>query len=166
MTGQLATLAPTVPGYTPSQAKVEGVKVTADSDFAPVTITYTANPHTLNINYVDKDGNKIGNSYQVPGRTDETVAVDVPGHVPANWELVPKQKYTTSITFGSDDPQDQNYVIQHKTTTTDGRDHKDNQDLYREVTRTILMKVPNATSQGRLMMVKKSLPATHQLQMM
>ena len=141
--------APTVPGYTPSQAKVEGVKVTADSDFAPVTITYTANPHTLNINYVDKDGNKIGNSYQVPGRTDETVAVDVPGHVPANWELVPKQKYTTSITFGSDDPQDQNYVIQHKTTTTDGRDHKDNQDLYREVTRTILMKVPNATSQGR-----------------
>ncbi|WP_421076735.1 mucin-binding protein [Lactobacillus gasseri] len=141
--------APTVPGYTPSQAKVEGVKVTADSDFAPVTITYTANPHTLNINYVDKDGNKIGNSYQVPGRTDETVAVDVPGHVPANWELVPNQKYTTSITFGSDDPQDQNYVIQHKTTTTDGRDHKDNQDLYREVTRTILMKVPNATSQGR-----------------
>ena len=141
--------APEVAGYTPSQAKVEGVKVTADSDFAPVTITYTANPHTLNINYVDKDGNKIGNPYQVPGRTDETVAVDVPGHVPANWELVPNQKYTTSITFGSDDPQDQNYVIQHKTTTTDGRDHKDNQDLYREVTRTILMKVPNATSQGR-----------------
>ncbi|UFN99159.1 LPXTG cell wall anchor domain-containing protein [Lactobacillus gasseri] len=141
--------APTVPGYTPSQAKVEGVKVTADSDFAPVTITYTANRHTLNINYVDKDGNKIGNPYQVPGRTDETVAVDVPGHVPANWELVPNQKYTTSITFGSDDPQDQSYVIQHKTTTTDGRDHKDNQDLYREVTRTILMKVPNATSQGR-----------------
>ena len=141
--------APTVPGYTPSQAKVEGVKVTADSDFAPVTITYTANRHTLNINYVDKDGNKIGNPYQVPGRTDETVAVDVPGHVPANWELVPNQKYTTSITFGSDDPQDQSYVIQHKTTTTDGRDHKENQDLYREVTRTILMKVPNATSQGR-----------------
>ncbi|OOK88594.1 hypothetical protein B0B48_02570, partial [Lactobacillus gasseri] len=141
--------APEVPGYTPSQAKVEGVRVTADSDFAPVTITYTANRHTLNINYVDKDGNKIGNSYQIPGRTDETVAVDVPGHVPANWELVPNQKYTTSITFGSDDPQDQNYVIQHKTTTTDGRDHKDNQDLYREVTRTILMKVPNATSQGR-----------------
>ena len=146
--------APTVPGYTPSQAKVEGVKVTADSDFAPVTITYTANPHTLNINYVDKDGNKIGNSYQVPGRTDETVAVDVPGHVPANWELVPNQKYTTSITFGSDDPQDQNYVIQHKTTTTDGRDHKDNQDLYREVTRTILMKVPNATSQAKVEGVK------------
>ena len=141
--------APEVAGYTPSQAKVEGVRVTADSDFAPVTITYTANPHTLNINYVDKDGNKIGNSYQIPGRTDETVAVDVPGHVPANWELVPNQKYTTSITFGSDDPQDQSYVIQHKTTTTDGRDHKDNQDLYREVTRTILMKVPNATSQGR-----------------
>ena len=141
--------APTVPGYTPSQAKVEGVNVTADSKFAPVKITYTANPHTLNINYVDKDGNKIGNPYQVPGRTDETVAVDVPGHVPANWELVPNQEYATSITFGSDDPQDQNYVIQHKTTTTDGRDHKHNQDLYREVTRTILMNVPNATSQGK-----------------
>ena len=141
--------APTVPGYTPSQAKVEGVNVTADSKFAPVKITYTANPHTLNINYVDKDGNKIGNPYQVPGRTDEIVAVDVPGHVPANWELVPNQEYATSITFGSDDPQDQNYVIQHKTTTTDGRDHKHNQDLYREVTRTILMNVPNATSQGK-----------------
>ena len=141
--------APTVPGYTPSQAKVEGVNVTADSKFAPVKITYTANPHTLNINYVDKDGNKIGNPYQVPGRTDETVAVDVPGHVPANWELVPNQEYATSITFGSDDPQDQNYVIRHKTTTTDGRDHKHNQDLYREVTRTILMNVPNATSQGK-----------------
>ena len=142
--------APKVTGYTPSKASVEAVsEVTVDYVDPKVVISYTADSHTLNINYVDKDGNKIGNPYQVPGRTDETVAVDVPGHVPANWELVPNQKYTTSITFGSDDPQDQNYVIQHKTTTTDGRDHKDNQDLYREVTRTILMKVPNATSQGR-----------------
>lgn len=142
--------APEVAGYTPSQASVAAVTgVTIDYVDPKVVISYTADSHTLNINYVDKDGNKIGSPYQVPGKTDQTVSVDVPGHVPTNWELVPNQKYTTSITFGSDDPQDQNYVIQHETTKTDGRDHKDNQDLYREVTRTILMKVPNATSQGR-----------------
>ena len=142
--------APEVAGYTPSQASVAAVTgVTIDYVDPKVVISYTADSHTLNINYVDKDGNKIGSPYQVPGKTDQTVSVDVPGHVPTNWELVPNQKYTTSITFGSDDPQDQNYVIQHETTKTDGRDHKDNQDLYREVTRTILMSVPNATSQGK-----------------
>ena len=36
--------APVVPGYTPSQAKVDGVKVTADSNFDPVVITYVEDP--------------------------------------------------------------------------------------------------------------------------
>ena len=36
--------APEVAGYTPSQAKVDGVKVTADSNFDPVVITYVEDP--------------------------------------------------------------------------------------------------------------------------
>jgi len=36
--------APVIAGYTPSQAKVDGVKVTADSDFDPVVITYVEDP--------------------------------------------------------------------------------------------------------------------------
>ena len=36
--------APVIAGYTPSQAKVDGVKVTADSNFDPVVITYVEDP--------------------------------------------------------------------------------------------------------------------------
>ena len=81
---------------------------------ATVTVTYTANEHTLVINYVDGNGTVVG-TYNVPGKTDETVNVDVPGNVPTNWKLVPNQQTISSYKFGSDDPQPVDYKVEHAT---------------------------------------------------
>ena len=103
-----------------------------DSQKETVNVTYIANAHTQVINYVDGNGKVVG-TYNVPGKTGETVNVDVPGHVPTNWTLVPGQKYASSVTFGSDNPQPLTYTIEHKTVPVD----KNNKDTYREVTQTI-----------------------------
>ena len=54
-------------------------------------------------------------TYNVPGKTDETVNVDVPGNVPTNWKLVPNQQTISSYKFGSDDPQPVDYKVEHAT---------------------------------------------------
>ena len=137
----------TKPGYTATAtgATIETVNgkqyvpasatVTPDSQDETVNVTYTANEHTQVINYVDKDGNKVGDPYNVTGKTGETVTVDVPGHVPTNWTLVPGQKYASSVTFGSDNPQPLTYTVEHKTEVVPV--DKNNKDTYREITQTI-----------------------------
>ncbi|WP_289460601.1 Rib/alpha-like domain-containing protein, partial [Lactobacillus intestinalis] len=69
---------------------------------------------TLVINYVDGNGTVVG-TYNIPGKTDETVNVDVPGHVPTNWKLVPNQQTISSYKFGSDAPQPVDYKVEHAT---------------------------------------------------
>ncbi|MCC4475183.1 Rib/alpha-like domain-containing protein, partial [Limosilactobacillus reuteri] len=136
----------TKPGYsaTATGATIETVDgkqyvpasgtITEDSKNETVNVTYTANEHTLVINYVDGNGKLVG-TYNVPGKTDETVKVDVPGHVPTNWELVPGQKVFGSYKFGSDDPQPVNYKVEHGTEVVPV--DKTNKDTYRKITQTI-----------------------------
>ncbi|MDE7056191.1 MAG: hypothetical protein K2O64_02965, partial [Lactobacillus sp.] len=123
-----------------------------------VTVNYAKADQTTTVTYVDKDGNEIkmpdgqpvaGSHYEISGKTGDTVNTDVKDKVPAGWEIIPGTKYPTTVTFGSTPTSPIKVKVEHKTTKTDGRDHKDKQDLYREVTRTILMNVPNATSQGK-----------------
>ncbi|MCC4400321.1 YPDG domain-containing protein, partial [Limosilactobacillus reuteri] len=136
----------TKPGYTATAtgATIETVDgkqyvpasgtIAPDSSNETVNVTYTANEHTLVINYVDGDGNVVG-TYNVPGKTDETVNVDVPGNVPTNWKLVPNQQVIGSYKFGSDDPQPVDYKVEHGTENVPV--DKSNRDTYREVTQTI-----------------------------
>ncbi|MCC4370164.1 YPDG domain-containing protein, partial [Limosilactobacillus reuteri] len=128
--GQVVTNFPqyevTKPGYTATAtgATIETIDgkqyvpasgtIAPDSSNETVNVTYTANEHTLVINYVDGDGNVVG-TYNVPGKTDETVNVDVPGNVPTNWKLVPNQQVIGSYKFGSDDPQPVDYKVEHGT---------------------------------------------------
>ena len=136
----------TKPGYTATAtgATIETVDgkqyvpasgtITEDSSNEVVNVTYTANEHTLVINYVDGNGTVVG-TYNVPGKTDETVNVDVSGHVPTNWKLVPNQQTISSYKFGSDDPQPVDYKVEHGTEVvpvdkTDSR-------TYRKITQTI-----------------------------
>ena len=123
-----------------------------------VTVNYAKAEQTTTVTYVDKDGNEIkmpdgqpvaGSHYEISGKTGDTVNTDVKDKVPAGWEIIPGTKYPTTVTFGSTPTSPIKVKVEHKITKTDGRDHKDKQDLYREVTRTILMNVPNATSQGK-----------------
>ena len=60
------------------------------------------------------NGTVVG-TYNVPGKTDETVNVDVPGNVPTNWKLVPNQQTISSYKFGSDDPLPVDYKVEHAT---------------------------------------------------
>ncbi len=136
----------TKPGYTATAtgATIETVDgkqyvpasatITPDSSNETVDVTYTANEHTLVINYVDGNGTVVG-TYNVPGKTNETVNVDVLGHVPTNWKLVPKQQVIGSYKFSSDDPQPVDYKVEHGTKVVPV--DKNNKDTYRKITQTI-----------------------------
>ena len=152
--GQVVTNFPqyevTKPGYTATAtgATIETVDgkqyvpasgtITENSQNENVNVTYTANKHTLVINYVDGNGTVVG-TYNVPGKTDETVNVDVPGHVPTNWKLVPNQQVIGSYKFGSDDPQPVDYKVEHGTENVPV--DKNNKNTYRVVTQ-IIQEVP------------------------
>ena len=111
-------------------------KITPESQNEVVNVSYTANEHTLVITYVDSQtGQQVGNAYDVPGKTGEQVNVDVEGHVPTNWKLVPGQEIVSSYTFGSNDPQPVTYKVEHGTQNVPV--DKNNHDTYREVTQTI-----------------------------
>lgn len=136
----------TKPGYTATAtgATIETVDgkqyvpasatITPDSQNEIVDVTYTANEHTLVINYVDGSGAVIG-TYKVPGKTGEKVSVNVPGNVPANWQLVPNQQVLGSYTFGSNDPQPVDYKVEHGTAVVPV--DKNNKNTYRTITQTI-----------------------------
>ncbi|MBU5318681.1 YPDG domain-containing protein [Lactobacillus johnsonii] len=152
----------TKPGYTATAtgANIETVdgkqyvpasgRITEDSSNEVVNVTYAANEHTLVINYVDGNGTVVG-TYSVPGKTDETVNVDVPGNVPTNWKLVPNQQTISSYKFGSDDPQPVDYKVEHATkdiTPTDpGVNPADPKykDMFTTVSRDIYQTKPGET---------------------
>ncbi|MCC4420678.1 YPDG domain-containing protein, partial [Limosilactobacillus reuteri] len=115
--------------YVPASATI-----TPDSQNEVVNVTYTANEHTLVINYVDGSGAVIG-TYKVPGKTGEKVSVNVPGNVPTNWQLVPNQQVIGSYKFGSDDPQPVDYKVEHGTAVVPV--DKNNKNTYRTITQTI-----------------------------
>nr|WP_080998011.1 Rib/alpha-like domain-containing protein [Limosilactobacillus reuteri] len=161
--GQVVTNFPqyevTKPGYTATAtgATIETIDgkqyvpasgtITEDSANEVVNVTYAANEHTLVINYVDGNGNVVS-TYNVPGKTDETVNVDVPGHVPNNWELVPGQKVIGSYKFGSNDPQPVSYKVEHATKDITPNDPSVNptdpkyKDMFTTVSRDIYQTKP------------------------
>ena len=133
--------------YVPASATI-----TPDSQNEVVNVTYTANAHTLVINYVDGNGNVVG-TYKVPGKTDETVSVDVPGNVPKNWQLVPNQQVIGSYKFGSDDPQPVDYKVEHGTEVVPVDEN--NKDTYRKVTQTI-QEVPAGKTNADMVVVRNA----------
>ena len=164
--GQVVTNFPqfevTKPGYTAAAtgATIETVDgkqyvpasgtITENSANEVVNVTYTANEHTLVIKYVDGNGNVVS-TYNVPGKTDETVNVDVPGNVPTNWKLVPNQKVIGSYTFGSDDPQPVDYKVEHGTEVVPV--DKNNKNTYRKITQTI-QEVPAGKTNADMTLVR------------
>jgi len=115
--------------YVPASATI-----TPDSQNEVVNVTYTANEHTLLINYVDGSGAVVG-TYKVPGKTGEKVSVNVPGNVPTNWQLVPNQQVIGSYKFGSNDPQSVDYKVEHGTAVVPV--DKNNKKTYSTITQTI-----------------------------
>lgn len=80
--------------------KVKGDnKVTVDTLDRKVEVTYTANPQTGKIIYVDPNGNPIAET-PIHGVTDQTIPFTP--QIPAGYELVPGQNIPTEITFNGD----------------------------------------------------------------
>ena len=104
---------PAVPGYMPSQAEVPSVTVTDKTQDATVKITYSANAHSMKLNYVDGNGVMV-KSYTFNGNTDSNVDVNAP--IPTGWKLSAGQgNVPARVHFGADGAQDLNFKIEHIT---------------------------------------------------
>lgn len=80
--------------------KVKGdSNVTAGTPDRLVEVTYTANPQSGKIIYVDPNGNPIAET-PIQGVTDQTIPFTP--QIPAGYELVPGQTILTEITFNGD----------------------------------------------------------------
>lgn len=128
---------PEIPGYTPvihsniaNEEDKSGQYEIPKVDFATLAkkdieeliskgnqylyVTYQANPQSMNINYVDAQGNKIA-TFKVSGKTDQTV--DTNAKIPTGWVLVPGQTDAPAqITFGGTPTANITVKIQHGTT--------------------------------------------------
>ena len=91
---------PEIKGYTPTQTKVDGTKVTSNTQDSTVNISYTANDQNINIVY--KDGDKTIKTTPVAGKTGETVNIDL--DVPGGYDVTntPDKIYTFKPEGNSD----------------------------------------------------------------
>ena len=119
-----AVKASEIAGYTPSQAEVAAQAVTSDTKDTAVNITYTANPHTTHVNYVDEDGKQVHQT-TIDGKTDQTVSV--PSEVPAGWHVVTGE-VPAEVTFGADGHADTTVTIAHSHVTVEPTASKTSDD--------------------------------------
>ena len=158
---------PAIPGYTASQSNVAKETVTGETKDQTVNITYTANPQTTTVKYVDDQG-EVVHTTTVDGVTNQTVKV--PSEVPAGWTIT-KGQVPSEITFGADghDPIEVTVAHQHVTVDpehpqTNGTKLPDNpaktfngveaNDLNKTVTRTIKVTQPDGQTKTVTQTVK------------
>ena len=151
---------PIVAGYTPSVKNVTKADVDIATKNTNIDITYTANPQTGKISYVDKNGKEISKT-DLTGKTDEEVKV-MPS-LPHGWVLDGKQDIPTSVKAGPDGIPTVTIKIKHgQLIVTPDKPHKntdkmpdgdnypkgvDTGDLNKDVTRTIVLHMPNGDKQ-------------------
>ena len=153
--------APEEPGYIPSQNEVPAQTVKPGDKDLVFDITYSAGEHTQVINYVDKNG-KVIYTYNVPGKTGESVQTNVEKNVPKNWVIVGGQQIATSVTFGSDNPAPINVTIEHGTKdVTDDPTQADK--VNKTITRTIDLDIAGKTSEYKKQIVTLHRTATEDL---
>lgn len=132
-----------------------------ESEDITIAVTFTADQHTMHINYVNSQGNII-KSQEVTGHTDETKIVEL--SAPAEW-LITDGSTKKAVVFGADGAQDITINIEYARIYVEPTDPKtvtdplpDNpakfypagvgyDDLNKAVTRTITIVDPKASSQ-------------------
>ena len=121
--GYAAVTSPTVHGYT-ANGNVTAYNVAATTDTPVnahnVTVTYTANPATLTVHYVDDVTGEQVTSTTLVGVTDESGTYNV--QTPAHYVLADGQVAEVDYTFGTTDADDVTvhltHAIAHTTATT------------------------------------------------
>ena len=105
--------APDFKGYTPTNAKVEQIDVTADTQDTTVEINYAANDQQTHVIYVDDDNNGDPiKTEMLNGKTGETVATNIANPDESKYELVgtPEAEYT----FAAENNEDVIVHLKHK----------------------------------------------------
>ncbi|TSO26645.1 YSIRK-type signal peptide-containing protein [Lactobacillus sp. LL6] len=125
--------------YLPAQPGL----VNGTPDNQAISITYDAQTQSVKINFVDKD-NQVISTQTVTGKTGETIKLNL--DIPKNWQLVPNTTIPTSVTIGANDNKDIAVQIEHKLTIVDGRNDQSNPELFKQVTRTVIMNWPGQTA--------------------
>ena len=135
---------PVIEGYTATQSKVDTAKVTSDTQNSEVNVTYTANPQSIKINYVDDDkGGATVKSDTLNGKTDETVKTGIT--IPENYTVVGTAP--SDYTFKAKDNADITVHLKHVINTTSEE---------KTITRTIKVTNPN----GGVMTIPQSAKST------
>ncbi|MDM8332940.1 LPXTG cell wall anchor domain-containing protein, partial [Limosilactobacillus pontis] len=99
-----------IAGYTASPADVPVVTVKDGQQDQTVNITYTANEGTVQIKYVDRDGNEIGRQV-ITGHVGDTVKVTP--QIPEDWVPVDPDTVPTEVQIKEENGQIIIVVIRH-----------------------------------------------------
>ncbi|MCC4325106.1 BspA family leucine-rich repeat surface protein [Limosilactobacillus reuteri] len=157
--GKFAAFTPTtVPGYTTNMSIVPEMDVTAASGDSNVEINYIPNEQTGMIIYRDANGSDISQTV-LQGKTGATVEVNLT--MPAGWQLVPGQSIPATVMATPDGIPDIVVLIKHQTIIVKpGEDaptgkvpgnpsttYEKMESLTKEVTRTIIVKLPDGQRQ-------------------
>ena len=148
--------APTVAGYTPSIKSVAKTPVDISTKNTVIDITYTANPQTGKISYVDNEGKEVAKT-DLHGKTDEDVQVKYV--IPHGWVIVDGQDIPTSVKATADGIPTVTIKIKHGILqVTPDKPHNPDEkmpdgdnypkgvghdDLNKDVTRQIILHEPN-----------------------
>lgn len=136
--------------------------VSVDTVYPAVTIIYAADDQSFKIIYQDEQGKVIQND-TISGKTGTTVKIN--STVPTGWKLADGQTVPSEFTFTTTAAEDQTYKIKHAVVTVSADNPKtisdqlpdnpakkypkgvDYDDLNKNVTRTIIINLPNGTVQ-------------------
>ena len=154
-TGQWEAYTPEeIPGYTPTIKSVDAQTVTEATKDQTVKITYTANPESVKVNYVDDDDNgSVVKTATLNGATDQTVKTNISISIPDNYVLkgTAPSKYTFKAGVNAD------ITVHLKHATQDVSDTDPQAKIEREY--SIVQKIPqiNHDVNGKVTYTTKTL---------
>lgn len=107
---------PVIEGYTPDQAKIDNVSVTADSpEMTEKTIVYNADAQKLSVDFIDDTTGKTLKVIAKIGHSDESAGYstkfDLQSYLAKHYDLVSDQTNGESLVFDHDDKADQHYEV-------------------------------------------------------
>ena len=111
-----AVQSPAIQGYTPDQAQIDTASVNADSQDIVKTVTYSADPQTVTVDFIDDtDHGKVLKTVTKTGGSDEAVGyntkADIQTFVDGHYKLDRDTSNGADLVFDHDDAVDQHYEV-------------------------------------------------------
>ena len=111
-----AVQSPAIQGYTPDQAQIDAASVNANSQDIVKTVTYSADPQTMTIDFIDDtDHGKVLKTVTKTGGSDEATGystkADIQTFVDGHYKLDRDTSNGANLVFDHDDAVDQHYEV-------------------------------------------------------